>query len=138
MASKKRQPKWWQVYLSLPVLMGLFWLELQIPLTYTENVIAQLGILFLIFGFIQLWMRANRSALMNLDEDEGQWQVKVYEFPPLSQGTFGDVEDRPAHRPILQIPAAGVKGVLSDTFEWEAPEEGSSVFAEQDAVSRKQ
>jgi hypothetical protein len=138
MTSKKRHPQWWQLYIGLPLLVGLFWSEMQLPLTPTENIIAQLGILILIFGFVQLWLHANRSALMGLDEEEGKWEFRVYQIPPGSLGTFDDVEVHPMERPLLQIPAGGIKGVLSDTFEWETPEDGSSVYADQRAVSRKE
>ena len=138
MSTKKRNPKWWQVYLSLPLLVGLFWLEMQIPLTDAENVIAQLGIVFLTCGLVELWLRANRSALMDLDEDEGQWGVRLYEIPPMTLRASDDPEPGPRERPILHIPASGVKGVLSDTFEWEGPEEESSVFANQGVISRKE
>jgi hypothetical protein len=138
MITKKRNPKWWQVYLALPVLMGLFWLEMQIPLTYTENVLAQLGLLFLFFGYVQRWLRENRSALMHLDQAEGEWHLRVYEIPPSAFRGTDRLDGRLSRRPMLQIPAAGVKGVLSDTFEWETPEEESTVFADQDAASRKE
>ena len=49
--------------------------------TETEHIIAELGILFLIFGFVQLWLRANRSALMNSDPAEAGWRINLYEIP---------------------------------------------------------
>jgi hypothetical protein len=119
---ERPRAKWWQLYVMLPLLVGLLWLEMQIPLTPTENVIAQIGILFLIFGFVQLWLSANGSALTGLDEDGGRRRSKLYEIPPVFPRTLDDVEDRVSERPMLHIPAAGVKGVLSDTFEWEVPE----------------
>ena len=39
---------------------------------------------------------------------------------------------------MLQIPASEIKGVLSDTFEWDAPEDEASVFADRSAVLRKE
>jgi len=138
MSSEKKHPKWWQLYVMLPLLVSLFLPEMQAPLTETEHIIAQLGILCLIFGFMQLWMRANRSALMHMDEEQGYWRINVYEFPPAQLRTHDDMRDRTSTRPLLQIPASGLKGVLSDTFEWEDSEEGSSVFADQDTFSRKE
>ncbi len=138
MATKKRNPKWWQVYLGLPLLVGLFWLEMQIPLTDTENVIAQLGILCLIFAFMQVWIRANRSALMHMDDHEGEWRVHLYHIPAEQSGSIAPSEDRRGERPMLHIPASGLKGVLSDTFEWESPEDETSVFADRSAVPRKE
>ena len=50
MASRKRQPQWWQLYVALTLLTGLFLPETKAALTETEHVIAELGILFLIFA----------------------------------------------------------------------------------------
>ncbi len=114
MASKKRKPQWWQIYAMLPVLAGAFLLEMRLPFTSTEHIIAQLGLLFLVYAYIQSWMRKNRTAMMNEDENTGQWVFNVYEFPP------ADVIDAEP-RPLLQLPEAGIKGVLSTTFEMEQP-----------------
>ena len=137
MAQKKRQPKWWQVYIMLPLLVGLFYPEMQLPLTQTEHTVAELGILALIYVCMQLWMRANRSALMQTVDEEGYWRINVFDLPPEPmhepvEGVTG------TNRPMLQIPAAGLKGVLSDTFEWEAPEDETSVFAHEGAEARKE
>lgn len=138
MSSQTQGPKWWQVYVGLPLLVGLFWPEMSLSLTETGHIVAQLGILFLIFGFMQVWIRANRSALMGLDAEEGKGQFKICQIPPAGLRMIDDIEARRSESPLLQIPAAGLKGVLSDTFEWDAPEEGSGVFADHGAVSRKE
>ena len=138
MSSRSRNPQWWQLYVGLPLLVGLFWPEMQLRLPETENVMAQLGILFLIFGFVQLWLHANRSALMNLDEDEGQRGRRVYEIPPASLRASDDLERRTREHPMLKIPSSGVKGVLSDTFEWDSSEEESRASVKQSIRSRKE
>lgn len=138
MSSKKRNPKWWQLYVMLPLLAGLFWPEIQAPLTETGHIIAQLGILCLIFGFVQLWMRANRSALMHMDEEQGHWRINAYEILLEQPRAAEDTENRTGTRPLLEIPASGVSGVLSDTFELGAPEEQSSVFRDQGIEARKE
>ena len=43
MSSETKNPKWWQLYVMLPLLVGLFWPEMQAHLTETEHIIAQLG-----------------------------------------------------------------------------------------------
>jgi len=49
------------VVVGLPLLLGLFLPEMRASLTETEHIIAELGILCLVVGFTQLWLRANRS-----------------------------------------------------------------------------
>jgi len=138
MSSEKKHPKWWQVYVMLPLLVGLFLPEMQAALTEPEHVIAELGILALIFGFVHLWLRANRSALMNMDEEAGQWRIRVYQIPPTGPRALDDVEQRTSQPRMFQIPVSEIKGVLSDTFEWEAPEGEESVFADERGLSRKE
>ena len=120
-SAKVKKPAWWQVYAMLPVLAAGFLLEMRLPLTNTEHILAQLGILFLIYGFLQAWLKANRRALMGLDEEHGEWRIRVYEIPPAETAHAA----RSAHRqrPLIQVPETEVKGVLSTTFEMD--EEGS-------------
>ncbi len=66
---RQNQPQWWQVFLTLPVLIGLFVLLIRMHLQEPVNTLAQLGILVLAYGFIQLWIRANRAAFMGLEEE---------------------------------------------------------------------
>ncbi len=95
MSTKQRKPQWWQLYIMLPVLAGLFVLEIRLGLKGAANILAQLGILFLIYGFMQSWVRANRSALMGMDEQPGEWRLNVYKLTPARS-----IE----RRPLVQLP----------------------------------
>ncbi len=79
---KQHQPQWWQLYLMLPVLAGLFVLEIRLHLREPVNTLAQLGILFLMYAFIQLWVRANRSALTGMEEEGVMNQTRVRWITP--------------------------------------------------------
>ena len=127
MPANKSHAKWWQLYITLPILVGLFAIEMRLPLTNVENIAAQLGILLLIYGFIHLWLRANRRALSGLDEEQGEWRMRVYEIPPNPQASL---PERNSDRPLFQFPEAGLKGVLSDTFELVDSEKGSAALPE--------
>jgi hypothetical protein len=117
MSSKKHKAQWWQVYVMLPVLLGLFVWEIRLGLKGTINIAAQLGILFLMFAFMQLWIRANRRALMHLDEESGEWQFKVYELSAEDLARARQAASRIERRPLVRLPESEVKGVLSTTFE---------------------
>lgn len=122
MTSKKSKPRWWQLYVGLPLLSGLFVLEIRMALTGTVHIIAQLGILFLIYAYAHWWIQANRDALMSLDEENGDWQVRLYEFP--AEGSSGAVAARTrlTERPMSSLPDAALKGVLSNTFDLDQPD----------------
>ena len=129
-SSGRSHPKWWQLYVMLPILLGLFLVEMRLPLTAFENVAVQLGILLLIYGFIHLWLRANRRALLGLDEEQGEWRVRVYEIPPARLQSRDNVVDVNPESSLFRFPEAGLKGVLSDTFELVDSEKGSAALPE--------
>jgi hypothetical protein len=135
--STKKHPQWWQLYVMLPVLVGLFWPETRAALTQTEHVIAELGILALIFGFTHLWLRANRSALAGSDPAEFGWGVKLYEIPPHQQDAAEEDGDRASLRRDPGTTPTNIKGVLADTFEWDFPENDARVFAGRTNLSQE-
>lgn len=118
MSSESNKPQWWQLYVGLPLLVGLYIPEMRLHLTTTEHIVAQMGILALIYVFLHAWMRGNRRALMGLDEraDErlGEWRIMVYEVPSAEPPKADRTR---LAKPLLQLPEGGVKGVLSTTFE---------------------
>ena len=110
MSANYARPKWWQLYLSLPLLIGLFLLEHRLKLSEGGHQAAQLGILLLVYGLIHVWLKANASALSKMDQRQYHGTVTVVRVPPhqLSDAS---------RRPMLQLPNSEIKGTLSDTFE---------------------
>lgn len=131
-SAKVRGPQWWQLYVMLPLLAGLYLPEMRLRITSTEHIIAQLGILGLIYAALRIWMQANRRALMGLDEEQGEWRYKIYQFPATepSDGRKG----ARATGPLLHLPEAGVKGMLSTTFELDEHEPGSALPADSEVL----
>jgi hypothetical protein len=134
MKKQRTHPRWWQVYVMLPFLVGLFWPEMEARLSEAGHVILELGIVLLIFAFIQVWLRANRSALLQLEEPEDLWQSHIHVFPAAQLRPHENMEeDAGSHTPAPEI-----KGVLSNTFEWAAAEDEASVFGDRTAALRKE
>jgi hypothetical protein len=129
MVPTKRKPQWWQLYIGLPLLCGLFVFEINMHLNQTDNTILQLAILGLIFVFMRMWLRSNRGALLELDERaperREQWGVQVYQFPAAERITEARVQT--IRRRSLESPEGEIKGVLDTTFEMDA-EEPDSLF----------
>ncbi len=107
---KTPKPKWWQLYLTFPLLIGLFLLDTRLHLSTGGHEIVQLGSLFLEFGLVQLWLRANSRALTYMDDEEFSKTIHVYEIPPFEQT---QAESQRA----LPVPPIEIKGVLGNTFE---------------------
>jgi hypothetical protein len=105
MTSSNTHPKWWQVYLTLPLLVALFVVDRQLNISTRGHQAVQIGIILFVYGFVHLWLKANASSLSNLDRIQNYGTFTVIQIPDKD------------HRPILHLPDAELKGVLSDTFE---------------------
>lgn len=104
------RPKWWQVYLTFPLLIALFLLDSRLKLSEHGHQAVQIGILLFIYGLIHLWLKANEAALSKLDQRKFHGTVTVLRIPPYR---LPDTNKRP----MLQFPHSELKGMLSNTFE---------------------
>jgi len=109
---QKRRPKWGILYLILPLAGGLFWLEMKVPLSEVGHRAAQVGIVLLTFGLVELWLRTNRFAF--LDEDyrkqensglQGRLWVTLTGEVPAEEPGASPVED--ALPPMVRVGANG-------------------------------
>jgi hypothetical protein len=112
MPPSQLRPKWWQLYLTFPLLVLLFVLDGRLKLTPREHQALQVGILLLVYGLIYLWLHINALALANTDGQQNSRRILVIHMP-ISQLPDAD------GRSIMDLPEAEIKGVLSDTFEIE-------------------
>lgn len=71
MYGKQQRPSWWLLYLSLPMVIGLFLIELRLSLSDTGHRLAELIIFLIALGSIWLWLKANTAAL--IQEDLEKW-----------------------------------------------------------------
>ena len=105
-------PKWWQVYLTFPLLIALFMLDHRLTLSASGHQAVQIGILLLVYGLVHLWLNANSAALSKMDQKQYHGTVTVIRIPPF-QLPDADKEKSP----IFRLPASEIKGMLSNTFE---------------------
>ncbi len=110
--SRPPKPKWWQLYLTLPVLMGVFLLDTHLRLSTGGHEAVQMGSLFLEFILVQIWLRANSRALNYMDEEEFSRTIHVIEIPPFEPTQLGN-----ERQPVPPTPQLEIKGVLGDTFQ---------------------
>ena len=114
MSSNYARPKWWQVYLTFPLLIALFMLDNRLKLSTRGHEAAQIGILILVYGLIHLWTRANAKALSGMDRAQYRGRVTVIRIQPYQ---LPATDDENKKRPMFQLPCSEIKGTLSDTFE---------------------
>ncbi len=108
MSSRTLRPKWWQLYLGLPLLLTLFIVDHQLDISVLDHQVVQIGIVLLIYGFIYVWLKANRRAFSQMDREQNGGRIVVMRMPFMKL---------PEGRQAFQLPDSEVKGVLSDTFE---------------------
>ena len=112
MSSNYARPKWWQLYLTFPLLIALFAADNRFKLSVRGHQAVQIGIVLIVYGLIHLWQKANATALSEMDRRQYRGTVTVIRIPPYPLPDTNN--DR---RPMLQLPDSEIKGTLSDTFE---------------------
>jgi hypothetical protein len=112
MSTNTARPKWWQVYLTFPLLIALFMLDSRLKLSERGHMAVQIGIILIVYGLIHLWLKANARALSNMDQRQFNRTVIVTRIP-LHQLP----EPKTENRPMFQFRNSEIKGTLSDTFE---------------------
>jgi hypothetical protein len=111
MRTSNSRSRWWQLYLTFPLLIVLFILDARLKISVRGHQAVQIGIVLLVFGLIHLWLKANAATLSNTDQKK-YGRITVIRIPvaPLP-------DSRAKEQAISKIPASEIKGVLSDTFE---------------------
>jgi hypothetical protein len=112
MSSQHIRPKWWQVYLTFPLLIVLFMADNHLKLSERGHQAVQIGIVLLVYGLVHLWLKANAKALSRMDQTQFHGIVTVTRVPSYQlPATNRD------QQPMLQLRDSELKGILSDTFE---------------------
>lgn len=109
MSPSSLHPKWWQLYLSFPLLIALFALDSRLRISTRGHEAVQLGIVMLIYSLIHLWLRANRTALSQGDQQQLITIYRVIEIHPSDSPEMGN-----GSKSILQIPESEIHGLLGD------------------------
>lgn len=97
------------LYLTLPLLGGLFWLESRAALSPLEHRLAQVVILLIVFGLAWAWCGANTELLMvgHAPEDEPVRRQLVLSRSDESRAPFQVDHGQEAPPASSAIPVAG-------------------------------
>ena len=113
MSSSNQNPKWWQLYLTFPLLIALFIMENRLKISTRGHQAVQIVIILFVYALIHFWLRANRSALLRLDQEQyGSPTFRVIRIPPAELP-----ESHSGRRSILQLSDSEIQGLLSDTMD---------------------
>jgi hypothetical protein len=59
------RPAWWFLYLSIALVLGLFWIEAKLPFSTTGHTWAEVGLVFILFGLVMVWLNSNEAGLIS-------------------------------------------------------------------------
>jgi hypothetical protein len=109
------RPKWWQLYLTFPLLVALFMLDGRLKLSERGHQALQIGIILLVYGLVHFWLKANAMALSKMDQRQFHGTVTITRVPMVQLP-----EIKSDIRPMFQLTNSEIKGTLSDTFEMDS------------------
>ena len=112
MRSQGAHPRWWQLYLTFPLLIALFALDHRLQISTRGHEVVQIGIILLVYSLIYWWLKANSVAVSRMDQKQYYGRIMVVQIP---HDEMFDTDH--GNRSMLQLPNSEVKGMLSDTFE---------------------
>ncbi len=64
-----RKPQWWLLFLLVPLLAGLFYVESRFYLSAPVRRFVQVAVVLLIFGLVYRWLSAQSAVLLRPPED---------------------------------------------------------------------
>ena len=112
MLSQNTRPRWWQLYLTFPLLIGLFVMDARLRISNRGHQAVQIGIILMIYGLIHVWLKANRSALSRMDQSAYGRSFRVIQIPPAELS-----ESAHQKRSILQLSDSEIHGLLSEGMD---------------------
>jgi hypothetical protein len=100
------------VYLTFPLLIALFALDARLKISTRGHQLMQIGILLFVYGLVHLWLKANSSALLQMDQEQYRGRITVIQIPPYQRS-----DTDKGQYAMLQLPDSQMKGVLDDTYQ---------------------
>ena len=85
-------PKWWPLYLSVAFVGGLFWLETKAPFSKASHTWAEVGLVFILYCLVMVWLRANETAFLS-EELEKYKEISIRNTPATPQTKPGNMVD---------------------------------------------
>jgi len=74
MNTQNRHPRWWQLSLLVPLMMGLLLVDSHMRLFPWEHQVIEVGVVLLMYGALACWLWSNQDALEGETKQQGGWQ----------------------------------------------------------------
>jgi hypothetical protein len=101
MNPRQSRPKWWQLFLALPVLAAFAVIDTRMHVSSGGHQAIQFAALLSTAGWVRTWLRGNASALRHMDEDSRarSMVVHTYALPQTREMQAPEGELRPTVEP---------------------------------------
>jgi hypothetical protein len=70
MKNSSIRPAWWFLYLSIALVLGLFWIEAKSPFSAAGHTWAEVGLVIILYGLVMTWLKANEAAIVSEEREK--------------------------------------------------------------------
>jgi len=105
MGKERRRPSWWQLWLLLPALGILAFLEARASLSPAGHTVVEVAIILVVYGLVSVWLRANQAELLRESRDAlAQTKVETVIYLPSAPGIIAGGNGNGHHEPAWYVP----------------------------------
>jgi hypothetical protein len=105
MGKERRRPSWWQLWLLLPALGILAFLEARASLSPAGHRVVEVAIVLVVYGLVSVWLRANQVRLLRESRDGlSQITVETVVYSPSAPGIIAGSNGNGQHEPAWYAP----------------------------------
>jgi hypothetical protein len=105
MGKERRRPSWWQLWLLLPALGILAFLEVRASLSPAGHRVVEVATILVIYGLVSVWLRANQAGLLRESRDGlSQTTVETVVYLPSEPGIIAGSNGNGDHEPAWYVP----------------------------------
>jgi hypothetical protein len=105
MNTEGRRPSWWQLWLLLPALGILAFLEAGASLSPAGHRVVEVAIILVVYGLVFVWLRANQVGLLRESRDGlAQTRVETVVYSPSEPGIIAGSNGDGHHEPAWYVP----------------------------------
>lgn len=105
MGKERRRPSWWQLWLLLPGLGILAFLEARASLSPVGHRVVEVAIILVVYGLVYVWLRASQAELLRESRDGlSQTRVETIVYLPSEPGIIVGSNGNGHHEPAWYVP----------------------------------
>lgn len=105
MRKERRRPSWWQLWLLLPALGILAFLEAGASLSPAGHTVVEVAIILAVYGLVSVWLRANQTRLLRESRDGlSPAKIETVVYLPLAPGIIAGRNGDGHHESAWRLP----------------------------------